>query len=171
MKSEIRNPKSERTQKGKTASRKTELSASVLHPSSFSLHPFSWWQPLVIVGAGVLVYANSLHGTFVFDDVRAITNRHYIIDPLPAWKQIFSMARPVVNWSLAANYAISGRDPWSYHVFNILVHIAAALTLYGLMRRTLNLCSGQSLAGRRELLALAVGVLFVVHPLQTESVD
>jgi tetratricopeptide (TPR) repeat protein len=171
MKSEIRNPKSERKQKGKADSRKTELSASVLHPSFLILHPFSWWQPLVIIGAGILVYANSLHGAFVFDDVRAITNRHYIIDPLPAWKQLFSMARPLVNWSLAANYAVSGRDPWSYHLFNILVHIAAGLTLYALVRTTLNLCSGQPRAGRQELLALAVAVLFVVHPLQTESVD
>src|SRR5262249_467762 len=140
-------------------------SAPLLHPSSFGLHPFAWWQPFVIIGAGALVYANSLYGAFVFDDVRAITNKRYIIDPLPAWKQVFGMPRPLVIWSLAANYAISGRDPWSYHVFNILVHIAASLTLYGLVRRTVNLCIAESRVGWQDLLALAIAVLFVVHPL------
>jgi Flp pilus assembly protein TadD len=171
MKAEIRNPRSERKQKEKGDLRKTESSPSAHHPSSFIPHLFSWWQPLLIIGAGILVYANSVRGAFVFDDVRAITNRHYIIDPLPAWKQIFSMARPVVNWSLAANYAISGRDPWSYHLFNILVHIAAGLTLYGLVRRTLDLLGSPTVPGRHNFFALAIAVLFVVHPLQTESVD
>ncbi len=45
--------------------------------------------------------------------------------------------RPVVNVSLAINYAISGVNPWSYHAFNLLSHVLAALLLLAVVRRTL----------------------------------
>src|SRR6185312_11084012 len=68
--------------------------------------------------------------------------------------------RPVLNLSLAVNYAISGPDPWSYHALNLAIHVGAALCLFGLIRRT---------AGPA-LLAFAVALLWAVHPLQSEAV-
>jgi len=38
--------------------------------------------------------------------------------------------RPLANLTLAVNYAISGTRTWSYHAFNLLVHLLAALTLF-----------------------------------------
>ncbi|MCX5737462.1 MAG: hypothetical protein NTZ61_03005 [Proteobacteria bacterium] len=48
-------------------------------------------------------------------------------------------SRPVVNLSLAFNHAVSGEAVWSYHLVNVLVHALAALTLFGVVRRTLRL--------------------------------
>ena len=45
--------------------------------------------------------------------------------------------RPVINLSLALNWAISGDDPWSYHAVNLLIHALAALALFGVVRRSL----------------------------------
>ena len=60
---------------------------------------------------------------------------------------------------------------WGYHAFNLLVHIAAALTLFGIVRRTL---LNDSLRDRYRPqstdVALAVSLLWVVHPLTTASV-
>jgi len=62
-------------------------------------------------------------------------------------------------------------DVWGYHAFNLLIHALAGLTLFGLLRRTL---SRPPLNGRFGVaalpLALAVAVIWTVHPLQTEAV-
>ena len=47
--------------------------------------------------------------------------------------------RPVVNLSLAVNYAISGYEVWSYHALNLAAHLLTALLLFGVVRRTLAL--------------------------------
>ena len=56
---------------------------------------------------------------------------------------------------------------WGYHFFNLAVHLAAALTLFGIVRRTLLRYrdSRPSTA-----LAFVVALIWVVHPLATESV-
>jgi tetratricopeptide (TPR) repeat protein len=125
----------------------------------------------LIIVAGVGAYANSLEGAFVFDDLRAIVNNPLIREPLARWQTILTIGRPVLTLSLAANYAISGLKPWSYHVFNITVHVTAALLLFGLARRTLRLPGiPVRYATRAEWLALAIALFWVLHPLQTESV-
>ena len=45
--------------------------------------------------------------------------------------------KAVVGLTLAVNYALGELEPAGYHVFNMLVHVLAALSLYGLVRVTL----------------------------------
>ena len=47
--------------------------------------------------------------------------------------------RPLLNLTLAINYATSGYEVWSYHATNLLIHLAAALLLLGILRRTFRL--------------------------------
>ena len=79
--------------------------------------------------------------------------------------------RPLLNLSLAINYAISGTAVWSYHALNLAIHVLAGLTLFAIVRRTLR---RPVLAGRfgpsANALALAVSALWLWHPVQTESV-
>jgi Flp pilus assembly protein TadD len=138
---------------------------------------------IAIVVAGVLAYANSLHGAFLYDDSKHIVNNTRIRSLWPVWETITpppNEGRPVVALTLAVNYATSGLETWSYHVFNVSVHILAALTLFGIVRRTLGLPIVSSSPGRvqspilaREAVAVAsaAALLFVVHPLQTQAVS
>jgi len=126
--------------------------------------------PLLIVAAGAAVYLNSFSGVFVFDDVVAIEENPKIRSFLPL-RDLMAGQRPLVNLSLAVNYAIGGLDVRGYHAFNLAVHLLAALALYGIVRRTL---SGKLLGERYGRaapgMALAVALIWVVHPLQTQSV-
>ena len=137
-----------------------------------------------IAAAGLAAYANSFFGAFVFDDVTSIvgnpTIRHLthvraLLAP-PAGNGLTVEGRPLVNITLAVNYAISGTRVWSYHAFNLAIHILAGLALFGIVRRTLEgmaLRPGCRLTpgpGGAVLPALAVALLWVLHPLQTESV-
>lgn len=135
--------------------------------------------PLLIVVAGFAAYGNSLHGDYLLDDGNNILENPRIRELWPPWKplDVFSgpvtgvSGRPIYNFSFAVNYAIHGFDPVGYHVVNILIHLACALLLFGILRRTFaseRLCRffGES-AGP---LALAVALVWLLHPLQTTSV-
>jgi tetratricopeptide (TPR) repeat protein len=101
--------------------------------------------PVVLALAVVLVYLGSLEGAFVFDDVPAILENPTLRHPgnlagvlLPPGDEAGTVGgRPVLNLSLAVNYAWGGPRTRSYHVVNLAVHVAATLLLFGLIRRTL----------------------------------
>jgi len=80
-------------------------------------------------------------------------------------------SRPLVSLSLALNYAAGGLDPRGYHVVNVALHVAAALLLWGLVRRTLaGPRLGPTFGAAAGPLAFATALLWVVHPLGTEAV-
>ncbi|MHC4640890.1 MAG: tetratricopeptide repeat protein [Planctomycetota bacterium] len=133
--------------------------------------------PLLLVIVGALSYINSLNGPFIFDDEPNILYNYNIRSLWPLGKAISPPAmsglggRPILSLSLALNYAISGYSVWSYHAVNLVIHILAGLTLYGIVRRTL---LGDRLKDRfgahAAVLAWIIAAIWVVHPIQTESV-
>jgi tetratricopeptide (TPR) repeat protein len=139
--------------------------------------PRKWASPWVgaalVAAAAAAAYATSFLGIFQFDDLPAIldnvTVRH-LWPPgaalSPPHGGLTVSGRPVLNLSLAINYAVSGYNPWSYHALNLLIHIGVALSLMGLVRRTLARLAWPD----PESAALAVALIWVVHPLNTESV-
>ncbi len=131
----------------------------------------------LIALAGVLAYSNSFSGAFVFDDGFAVANNPSIRQlwplsvPLSPPPGLTIGGRPILNLSFALNYALSGTDAWSYHALNLLIHVAAGLTLFALLRRTLRLPLLRERFGTdATFLAAAIALLWVVHPVQTESV-
>ena len=79
--------------------------------------------------------------------------------------------RPVLSLSLALNYRISGLKVQGYHAVNLAVHILAGLTLLGIVRRTLLSERLAKRFGRASFsLALVCALIWLVHPLQTQSV-
>jgi protein O-mannosyl-transferase len=126
---------------------------------------------LLVIGAGLLVYHNSFRNGFVFDDVPHIVENPRIRQLWPPWEIIIHTSRPVVMLSVALNYALGGLNPWGYHLFNVGIHILAALTLYGVVRLTLVSETLQPRWGEAApWLAGMVSLIWLVHPLQTESV-
>ena len=134
----------------------------------------------VIVLGAALAYHGSLNAPFVFDDAAAIEKNSTIRHLWPVWSALSPpvdgagvVGRPLVNLSLAVNYAFGGTSVRGYHLFNLAVHALAGLALFGVVRRTLlqpRLRARFDSATAAVSVALAVALLWVVHPLQTESV-
>jgi tetratricopeptide (TPR) repeat protein len=123
-----------------------------------------------ILTAGVIAaYGRTLSVPLLFDDIGTITDnpsiRHW---STALWPPINTTAggRPMLNLSLAINYAISGTAVWSYHALNLAIHVLAGLTLFGILRRTLAPRAGPAAA----FIAFSAALLWALHPLQTESV-
>jgi len=128
--------------------------------------------PLMLVAIGLVVYYNSLHAAFVLDDQPHITENSHIRHLWPPGDIIRHTSRPVVLLSAAVNYALGGLNPWGYHLFNLGVHILAALTLFGVARRTFHSERLRPRFGEAaEWLAGTISLLWLVHPLQTEVVS
>lgn len=131
---------------------------------------------LIVLG-GVAAYANSFNGQFIFDDIGSIEHNPSIRRLWPIWPVLTQGAyativgRPLLNLSLALNYAWSGFDVWSYHAVNLVVHLLAALALFGVTRRTLLLPTMPGWVVRDATgIAMFTALVWTVHPLQTESV-
>ena len=143
--------------------------------SSWKSNVFSSWRAgaLIIVAVGTLAYINSFEGAFVFDDLDYVGTPD-VQQLLPPWNAMFgakNVSRPLIGLSLAVNYAISGFNTWSYHLFNLLTHLAAALALWGIVRRTLMTSRLRERFGDRSfVLSLIVALVWMVHPLQTQAV-
>ena len=106
--------------------------------------------------------------------------------------------RPIASLTLAVNYALAPADArdvmtpggpgapastrerflrniWGYHALNLTVHLLAAIALFGVARQTLERWGRRRDApawvrDRATVLAGVVAWLWVLHPLQTESV-
>jgi len=128
-----------------------------------------------IAAATFAAYGGGFAGPFLYDDVDSIlgnaTIRHLFtaLQPPPG---LTVSGRPVLNLSFAANYAVSGTAVWSYHALNVAIHAAAALLLFGIVRRTLGAAAaGARFPGECIAVAFASAFLWELHPLQTESVE
>jgi tetratricopeptide (TPR) repeat protein len=71
-------------------------------------------------------------------------------------------------FSYWVNHAAAGADTFFYHLVNVLVHIANACLVFIILRRLLQ---ARGIGGqRREFLSIFGAGLFLLHPVQTESV-
>jgi protein O-mannosyl-transferase len=80
--------------------------------------------------------------------------------------------RPVVNLTFALNYAIGGYGVAGYHAVNLAIHLATALILFGLTRRTLlRPTLRDRFAGIADQVAGLVALFWALHPLQANITD
>lgn len=124
----------------------------------------------VLLLATWLAYANSLTGQFLFDDHTWLEQRPLIRDLSWEWQRL-SINRPLPLLSMGLNFVLGGLDVRGYHVFNITVHALAGLLLFGTVRRTIEWGNRRrSALWNARGLAFAVALIWLVHPLQTQSV-
>src|SRR5437773_2373489 len=119
---------------------------------------------LLLVGALIVfgafsVYWSSYSVPFFFDDPASITENP-TIQNLSALGEVLTpprngsgvTGRPLVNLSLAINYALGGTAVTGYHLLNVLLHACAGLALFGIVRRTLLMPDLEARFGRSSLL-------------------
>lgn len=133
---------------------------------------------LVLALAALAAYSSSFSGPFVYDDVQSIPENPTLRQLWPPWEALSPPAggttvggRPVLNVSFALNYAFGGSAVFGYHLGNLLIHVLAGLTLFGLVRRTLLLPRFSAKFASAALpVAWIAALLWTLHPLQTEAV-
>lgn len=127
--------------------------------------------------------APTLWGTFAFGDDHQLVLNHVLVNrpsvahALELFRIIHrDLYQPLPLLSFQLEFAVAGalglRErgaegmAWLFHLNNVLLHAVNALLVWMLVRRT----AGALGLARGEVIALAAGVLFAVHPLQVEVV-
>ena len=125
----------------------------------------------------IMAYSNTFTVPFIFDDSINIIENESIRQLWPIWNcfnipsDTGIVGRPVVNLSLAINYAISGEKVWSYHAVNLVIHILTALTILVIIRLIiLTTEKGAKYLNSVLPFSFTCALLWALHPLQTQSV-
>ncbi len=134
---------------------------------------------LLILLAGTLVYANTLHAPFQWDEDKFILQNPVVTDGVSADAvrgddELFKMDvhRAVPIFTFRINFLLQGTAVEGYHVVNIAIHLLNALLVYALLILTFRtpFLQGTRLQGYAGAIAFCSALLFVVHPVQTEAV-
>jgi Flp pilus assembly protein TadD len=125
----------------------------------------------VIVVSTVLVYSNTFDASFHFDDIPHIVLNRTLRDLRSLWPP--SGTRYLGYLSFALNYRLGGLAVSGFHVANLVIHSCNALLVFWLAELTLRtpaLRDAEASPLVRRFLPLTAGLLFAVHPVQTQSV-
>ncbi len=133
----------------------------------------AWIGIAIIILLGIIIYSNSFNCSFQLDDTSSIVDNQVIRDVTDfnsIWK--FSQSRFIPYLSLAANYHFGELNVWGYHFVNLLIHITVSLFVYWLSFLILKTPNLKDLIQKKDhhLVAFITALLFVSHPLATQSV-
>jgi hypothetical protein len=114
------------------------------------------------------VYWPAIHGPFLLDDTHLTYMLPNAADiPLSGWIQ---QIRPLLMFTFWVNYQQSGaQETFGYHAVNVLLHFFNAIFTFLAIRKVLSWAGLEELRGR--ILSLFAAGLFLLHPVQTESVS
>ena len=125
----------------------------------------------VIFSLVVIVYANALSNSFVWDDRYLIVEnsmtknwRHipefFTTQLYQGSGQESNFYRPAQKLLVLCEYSIWRLNPFGYHLTNIIIHALNAVLVYLLLKLLL----------KREKIPIISALLFAVHPVNTQAV-
>lgn len=143
-------------------------------PKPFPAFAFWCGTLLVYLAWAFLLYKNSLHSDFQFDDIPAIventslTQFNGILDLCQGNR----ITRCIPYLSFAANYAVGQLNTTGYHAVNVLLHALNSFLAALLAFLTLTLSPSREKKPLRDLhwAGFFAGLIFLSHPLQTQAV-
>lgn len=129
------------------------------------------FPPAVLLFLTGLIYYPSLKYPFQFDDIANIAKRFAIRfdNPFDRW---FTHTRWFGDWLNRLNYQWGGFDPFWYRTFNLGIHLIAGMVVFFL---TYSLCTmiakRWQIAQHASLISFTAAGLFLLHPVQTQTVS
>ena len=107
-------------------------------------------KSFIIIVLGIALYSLSLFNGFVWDDEMMFNTQ------LTAAQAYFRPAMTVVNGTIVTLF---GAQPFFFHLFSVVFHIATAVLLFYLFKRFF-----------KESIAFFLSLIFLVHPASVEAV-
>lgn len=135
-------------------------------------------RPLLVFTLAALPYLNILPNKFVMDDLYQIEANPWIKEFPRVW-QAFSTNmwgfergasnyyRPHIHVFYALVHMVSGKNPWGYHLTNILFHAGTSMLVYLISLALLRERFGEKKA---VLASIISALVFILHPIHTEAV-
>jgi protein O-mannosyl-transferase len=123
--------------------------------------------PALAAAIALLVYAPSIGGGFLYDDIAILVDNRRIQDLGNLGAALrYEPARPLLGLTWALNYAVAGTRPWPYHLVNVLIHAANAALLASLLAWAAKRSAGRIMVGA----ATFAACFFAATPMAAETV-
>lgn len=123
---------------------------------------------ILILLAGILIYAKSVSFDFVYcdDNLYVIDNYAFNSDPANVFTSFtqtlgVTFYRPFLTISYILDAQIGELDPKIYHITNLILHFTASILLFFILLKL----------GFPEILSFLLSLFFTVHPLLTPAVS
>ncbi len=133
--------------------------------------PAGAWTWRALLGSAALVaYGGTLGVPFIFDDIPAVLQNPSLHRLGDAWwppPDLSVSGRPLVNFTLALNFAAAGPAVLGYHLTNLALHLTSCWLVFGLLRRALPRLGKPEAANA---FAGVVAALWSLHPIATGTV-
>ena len=128
---------------------------------------------IIVILTGIIIYSNSFNCSFHFDDMLNIVDNPGIRN-LADMKTLVNVnpSRPVGIFTFALNYHFNQFDVFYYHLVNLIIHLINACLVWWLTLLIFSspVLKDQPIAKNKKVLAFSTALLFVSHPLATQSV-
>ncbi len=135
---------------------------------------------IALFAGSVAVYLPALRGQFVYDDIPQIVVDDFIHHPAN-FSTVVSLRvlgldvidnnRPAMIASLMLDSLVWQREPFGYHLTNVLLHAGCVVLVFLLTTRLLKYRRTDGRVTTREMLGAALGAaMLMLHPVCTEAV-
>src|SRR6266480_695852 len=145
------------------------------------------WPRYLFLGAiGFVIRLPAIQGQLIWDDIYLARDNPFIKSPLLALEtfrhylfldSLSGHYRPVQNLSYMFDYFFWNTDPAGFHLSNIVLHVAAGLLLYRLLRHLFGKGAGlwnsddPGMARAGALGAFIISGIWMVHPVHSAAID
>jgi len=128
---------------------------------------------VILVFVAVVVYSRVFSSPFYFDDNKYIVLNKSIRDICSIsdiWN--FYPTRIITFFTFALNYNLSQLDVYTYHLFNIIIHLGSAILIWQLIRLifSISIIKRSNIHKYSSEIAFFTALIFLSHPVQTQSV-
>lgn len=157
-----------KTKKKKSGSTEPKISVSkTLSASTYA----TWLPPFILATITYLFYRPSLSYSFQFDDIANIRKffaiRHETFSSL-----FFTSARWISYWLNTVHFQLDRFEPYVYRRTNLCMHTTTGIMLFFVMLFSLERTEDDSFFKRnRFIIAFLTAGLFLLHPVQTQTVS
>jgi protein O-mannosyl-transferase len=138
-------------------------------------HKTILWQIILICIACFIVYSNNFKHDFHLDSWHTIESNTYVrsLKYIPKYfvdaktsscLNSNLLYRPVLYITYAINYSISKYNTWSWHLFQILFHLAVALGLYFFSKEIINIFYTDRKYSFKKFTPFFIALIFAIHP-------
>jgi tetratricopeptide (TPR) repeat protein len=129
--------------------------------------PALWLILCGMLSLGVIAYWNSFGVPFVFDDLLTVQRNAAVRFGAVDWNPLAG-GRALLFATLTLNYLWTAQTVWSYHLVNLVFHLINGVLVFFIAEHIFEKVKPD--ARRNRIFAFLAAGVFVLHPLQTESV-
>lgn len=146
---------------------------------AYTHFPRHGWVLVAAFIVTIAAYWPGLSGAYLFDDYPNIVDNHGVQPPDSTLSSLVRAAlsspasefkRPLASLSFAANYLVTGLDPYWMKLTNLILHLLNGLSVFLLSRLLLRSAPAKDQSDRANILAVLVAAGWMLLPINLTAV-